>query len=107
MRRVYGNPAALQRTRFAGSVVRLNGPSNLTVRAGDSFDLDAAKSIDPDGDSLSFFWFQYREAGSYPGTVALGLRSKLNTIRGLRAPTVTKPETIHFIELSATRVARH
>ncbi len=78
-------------------IVRLNTPSNLIVRSGDQFDLDASGSADPDGDSLSYFWFQYREAGSYPLEIKLGAQSKLKTIRGLRAPSVTKPETIHFI----------
>lgn len=79
-------------------VVRLNGPAAFTVRSGQTFDLDAASTTDPDGDSLSFFWFQYREAGSYPGAVSFGyLSPKLNIIRKIQAPVVSRPETVHFI----------
>lgn len=79
-------------------VVRLEGPAAFTVKAGERFDLNAGASTDPDGDSLSFYWFQYREAGTYQGIVDFGGSSpKLAAIRAIKAPNVNKSETIHFI----------
>lgn len=77
-------------------IVRLKA-SALTVKPGATIELNAAESRDPDGDSLSYDWFHYREAGTYTGTIELGRKERLDVIRGLRAPRVTKPETIHFI----------
>lgn len=38
---------------------------HLTVRSGEPFHLSAAGTTDPDGDSMSYLWFQYPEAGTY------------------------------------------
>ncbi len=43
---------------------RLRHPAEISVRSGERFELDARGTTDPDGDSLSFFWFQYPEAGT-------------------------------------------
>jgi hypothetical protein len=40
----------------------------LTVKSGATFRLDASPSTDPDGDSLSYWWFVYPEAGTAHGT---------------------------------------
>jgi hypothetical protein len=49
-------------------IVVLNGkegkePVEITVKAGDTVKLSAAETKDPDGDDLSYEWFQYREVG--------------------------------------------
>jgi hypothetical protein len=44
--------------------------------------------IDPDGDALQFAWWQYREEGTYPGSVRLGAPDR-------RSTTVTIPEDAH------------
>ena len=36
----------------------------------ETVDLSAVGSIDPDGDRISFHWFQYREAGTLPAKSA-------------------------------------
>src|SRR5215472_12509227 len=37
----------------------------ITVKSGQVFHLSALGTSDPDGDSMSYLWFQYREAGTY------------------------------------------
>ena len=56
----------------------------------------AATSSDPDGDSLSFWWFQYPEAGTYRGPFALEGSTNIKHI-AFTAPKVEKPETVHVI----------
>jgi hypothetical protein len=76
-------------------VVVLNHPGAFTVRSGEPFELDA-HATDPDGDSLSFFWFQYAEAGSCRAAVTFKTAENIAHI-DLVAPKVDKPETVHFI----------
>jgi hypothetical protein len=74
----------------------LNHPDAFAVRSGEGFGLDAHGSTDPDGDSLGYFWFQYREAGSYPGAVKVdGAENAVGA--WVIAPKVEKRETVHFI----------
>jgi hypothetical protein len=77
-------------------VARLAHPDRLTVKAGESFILDAAGSTDPDGDSLSYLWINYPEAGSLKTPIAAQGAGNWRRVR-FQAPTVTKPETSHFI----------
>jgi hypothetical protein len=43
----------------------------LTARRGEATTLSAEGSQPADGRKLSYRWWQYREAGKYPGTVSL------------------------------------
>ena len=47
------------------------GPAPLLIEAegGETVVLDASKSYDPDGDALTFKWFQYREPSTVQGLV--------------------------------------
>ena len=76
-------------------VPKLTHPERLTVKSGEAFHLDAFNSTDPDGDNLSFLWFQYPEESSYKKLINMGAENV--HIVNLKAPKVTKKETIHFI----------
>jgi hypothetical protein len=73
----------------------------LMAKSGEKINLSGEGSKDPDGNTLSFKWMHYAEAGSYPYKEPLAI-ADLNAISTtLVAPKVTKPETIHII-LSVT-----
>ena len=70
--------------------------ADLTVKSGEVFMLDATGSSDPDGDNLSYLWFNYPEASSWKQPVAI-LGSPNTCHVKVQAPKVEKTETIHFI----------
>jgi hypothetical protein len=79
-------------------VPALGHPDELTVRSGEIFSLDASGTRDPDGDNLSYWWFQYLEAGSYPEQVRFGpYAENLYNMHTIVAPEVDSPQTVHFI----------
>lgn len=49
--------------------VKLTHKKHLTKRIGESVLLDAGETTDPDGDQITFRWWQYEEADSYGGKV--------------------------------------
>jgi hypothetical protein len=71
----------------------------ITVRSGEYFVLDGSGTTDPDGDSLSYLWFQYAEAGSFKEPIDLGAENQYRLF--VRAPRVDARQTAHFI-LSVT-----
>ena len=76
-------------------VAMINGPDRFTVRSGEYFSLDADGSWDPDGDSISFLWFQYTEIGNV--LVPSGTSPYLYNRHSMLAPDVTSPQTAHFV----------
>jgi hypothetical protein len=68
----------------------------LTVKSGERFVLDAAGTRDPDGDSLSYLWFQYPEAGTLKAPMRITGAGNLRHV-GIVAPDVTSPQTAHMI----------
>lgn len=79
-------------------VAMLAHDDTLTVRSGEIFGLNADGSYDPDGDSISYLWFQYPEAGTYDGEVSFGFYApNLYHMHTIEAPEVERPETVHFI----------
>ena len=78
-------------------VVKLAHPDHFTVKSGAQFHLNAAGSFDPDGDSLSYYWFQYPEAGTFPGIISFAPYSPNLYDIPVTAPDVNSPQTIHFI----------
>ncbi|MEA1787071.1 DUF1593 domain-containing protein [Arenibacter sp. GZD96] len=75
----------------------LGHTEEITVKSGEVFGLDASGTTDPDGDSLSYLWFQYPEAGTYKKVIPHGLSENLYFIHTINAPEVSQPETAHFI----------
>ncbi|MDR6944378.1 DUF1593 domain-containing protein [Mucilaginibacter pocheonensis] len=78
-------------------VVRLAHADHFTVKSGQLFHLNAKGTYDPDGDSLSYLWLQYPEAGTYKGLVSFKPYSSNLYDLPVTAPVVTAAQTIHFI----------
>lgn len=74
----------------------LTHPEQITVKSGESFTLDAFDTTDPDGDNISFLWFNYPEAGSYKKTINVNGAENVHKAY-FTAPKVEKEETAHFI----------
>ena len=68
-------------------------PIYIRAKAGESFCLDASKSVDPDGDKLSFRWWQQPEIGKTTLTLHHTDESKMT----VQIPVDAKSDTIHFI----------
>jgi len=69
----------------------------LTVKSGEQFHLSAGGTTDPDGDSMSYLWFQYPEAGTYKGFVSFAPYASNLYDLPVTAPRVDRSVTIHFI----------
>lgn len=74
----------------------LDQPGEINVKSGQGFNLDASGTYDPDGDSFSFLWFNYPEAGSYKKFVPTNSAENIHSVYVI-APKVTRKETVHFI----------
>ncbi|WP_338690377.1 nucleoside hydrolase-like domain-containing protein [Haloferula helveola] len=76
-------------------VVRLKTPLDIDAVPGQVVTLDATPTSDPDGDALSFMWWNYFEADSYPGAALPSTPSSTATIA---VPAGAVPgNTIHMI----------
>ena len=74
----------------------LSHPEQITVKSGEGFTLDAFDTTDPDGDSFSFLWFNYPEAGTYKKLIKVNGAENVHMVN-FTAPEVDKEETAHFI----------
>ncbi|WP_199698840.1 hypothetical protein [Aurantiacibacter zhengii] len=77
-------------------IVRLAHPDRLTVRSGETVLLSALGTADPDGDSLSYHWFRYPEAGTCSKPIEMWGADNLYA-RGFTAPAVDEPSEAQFI----------
>jgi hypothetical protein len=69
---------------------------DLEVRPGQSVKLDARGTTDPDGDQLRYRWWQYREAGTYDGSIQLERPDQLQASFTVPRDAAVG-ETIHVI----------
>jgi hypothetical protein len=77
-------------------VVKLANALDLKVRPGEEVSLSAKGTTDPDGDKLTYKWWQYEDADTYKGSVKIGDSSKQDT--SFTVPADAKAgETIHVI----------
>jgi hypothetical protein len=69
---------------------------DIDVAPGSTVKVSVAGSTDPDGDRLSYSWWQYREAGAYRGEAAVQNDDK--PVATVQIPADARPgDTIHMI----------
>jgi len=69
--------------------------ANLRAKSGETIELSAAGTSDPDKDKLSYRWFIYKEAGNYNGTI--NIRNNIAKEASFIAPKVDQARKIHII----------
>lgn len=78
-------------------VIKLAHSNHLRLKSGQSILLSANGTTDPDGDSMSYLWFPYREAGTYKGPLRFPIAAGNMYEVPFIAPTVDSEQTIHMI----------
>lgn len=81
-------------------MVVINGDTSSNIisiqaNAGDTITLDASASSDPDGDQITFNWFRYNEADTYPGIVDLA--NPISAIQPITIPDDLGAHNIHLV----------
>lgn len=77
-------------------VVKLAHALDLTARPGATLQLSAKGTTDPDGNQLTYTWWQYAEADTYPGTVAVQHPDRPQA--SFRVPAdAAKGQTLHLV----------
>jgi hypothetical protein len=76
--------------------VWLTTPPDVEAAPGATVKIDVSASADPDGDKLSFAWWQYKDAGTFKGDVAT--KDADRGAASINVPADAKPgDTIHLI----------
>jgi hypothetical protein len=76
-------------------VIKLKTRSDITAKPGKKITLNAKGTKDPDGNNITYKWWQYKDAGSYDGTVNIANASAATT--SFTVPNDNKQGTIHII----------
>jgi hypothetical protein len=77
-------------------IVNLAVPKDVEAAPGATVKLSVAGSIDPDGDKLSYSWWQYREPSTYKGEVVVWDAG--SAVASMQVPADAKTgDTIHLI----------
>ena len=77
-------------------VVKLTSALDLKVKPGEEVSLSARGTTDPDGNALTYRWWQYEEADTYPGSVHTEDADKQNASMTVPADA-TAGQTIHIV----------
>jgi hypothetical protein len=67
----------------------------MQAQPGETIQLDASGSYDPDGDAISYSWFHYREAGTLPAD--LEIRNNVQAIAEVDLTDPHRTGTLHII----------
>ncbi|MDD4350493.1 MAG: hypothetical protein PHF70_15400, partial [Opitutales bacterium] len=81
-------------------IAAIKGTPHLTASPGDSIQLDASHSSDPDGDDLQFKWIHYPEAGDFWDWYEFEFEDMDTATPTIRIPSeidLTRPATTHII----------
>lgn len=77
-------------------IVKLVNKPDLKIRVGKKVKLNAKRTYDPDGDALTYKWWQYAEAGTYKGLISIDNSDKMKA--SFVVPyDAKKGDTIHLI----------
>ncbi|TCC88680.1 DUF1593 domain-containing protein [Pedobacter frigiditerrae] len=76
-------------------VVKFGGKTEITAKPGKIINLSAKGTIDPDGNKITFKWWQYKEAGTHDGLVRIIGESHDKMY--FMVPKEKKEGTIHII----------
>ncbi|MBT5832656.1 MAG: DUF1593 domain-containing protein [Candidatus Latescibacteria bacterium] len=77
-------------------VVKLGHAADLEVSQGQTVALSAQGTSDPDGDSLTYRWWQYQEPGAYTGTIQIQ-NENMQEASFVVPEDATAGQTIHVI----------
>ncbi len=70
-------------------VVKLKNALNITAKPGSNVKLDATGTTDPDGNALTYKWWQYQEADTYSGNIKIA-----NSIQPTASFTIPKMQKV-------------
>ncbi|CAN5296317.1 hypothetical protein BH23BAC1_BH23BAC1_41940 [soil metagenome] len=82
-------PVAVINGDTSNKILKINSPANKTIK------LNAEGSHDPDGDKISYRWFYYKEASSYPKEFTISNPDAAQ--QELKLPKDISDKNIHLI----------